>query len=82
MSSEKMGTTNIPCPCGQGSIYQEHYMDDWNRFDSTSVVIDCDVCSKKYKIKSEHFYPKPYHDYTIYYLVPVDDPQHKIKLNI
>lgn len=60
-----MGTSKVTCSCGYGSIYQSQYSDDWNRYSDGPVIIDCEICSKKYKIELKYFYPKPYHDYTI-----------------
>lgn len=76
MSWEKTGTSKVVCPCGCGKIYQTHYENDWLSHESGPVIIDCEVCSKKYKIESKYFCPKPYHDYTIYYLTPIDYPDY------
>lgn len=46
MSWEKMSESQIKCPCGKGRIYQEHYMDDWNRYQDSGAIIDCPECSK------------------------------------
>ena len=76
MSWEEMGMRKIKCPCRCGSIYQKHFMDDWNRCRNDEPIIDCAVCEKKYKIESEYFDRKPYHNYTIYYLIPKDYPDY------
>lgn len=76
MGWEELGTSKVMCPCGCGSIHQVHYGDDWNRYRDGSIIIDCEVCSKKYKVESKYFCPKPYHDYTIYYLTPIDYPDY------
>ena len=76
MSWEKMSESQIKCPCGKGRIYQEHYMDDWNRYKDSGAIIDCPECSKKYKIEAEHHTSyKPYHgDWDVFYLTPIDYP--------
>lgn len=76
MSWEKMSESEIKCPCGKGRIYQEHYMDDWNRYRDSGVIIECPECSKKYKIEAEHHQSyKPYHgDWDVLYLTPIGYP--------
>lgn len=46
MSWEEMRTKCVVCPCGQGKIEQKEYMDDWNRIEYSTPIIDCPICSK------------------------------------
>ncbi len=82
MSWETISTKKIKCPCGKGFIEQETKGDDWNRYEDEIPVILCEDCSKKYKIESKYFCPKPKHDYTIYYCVNKDNENEKIKLDL
>lgn len=78
MSWEKMSESAIKCPCGKGRIYQEHYMDDWNRYQDSGALIECPECSKIYKIEVEHYTSyKPHHgDWDVFYLTPIDYPSY------
>lgn len=78
MSWEEMGTKKISCPCGKGFISQTEYGDDWNRYEYSSVIIECDNCKNKYKVESEyHCCYKPGHgNWTVYYLLPIDYPEY------
>lgn len=82
MSWEVIKTIKIECLCGNGTIEQELLEDDWNNIDETIPVIKCDECSKKYKIESKNFAPKPAHEYTRYYCVNKEDETEVIELNI
>ena len=82
MSWETIRVNKIKCPCGKGTIEQEIKGDDWNRIEEETPIIKCDECSKKYKIESKHFNPKPAHDYTIYYCVNNNNSEEIIKLEI
>lgn len=55
MSWECDSQTECPCPCGKGRIYQNHYSDDWNRFESDTPVIGCDKCENQYHIETFSF---------------------------
>lgn len=50
MSWEEMKTWRASCPCGNGSITQSEYGDDWNCYKTGSIIIRCPVCSKLYKV--------------------------------
>ena len=52
MSWEEEETSQTVCPCGNGRITQKHYSDDWGRFEDGPVVIECEDCNKKYKVKA------------------------------
>ena len=82
MSWETITTKKVKCPCGKGLIEQDIKGDDWNRIIETEPIIKCDDCSKKYVIESKYFYPKPAHDYTIYYCVNKNDSDEIIKLSL
>lgn len=82
MSWETIRVNKIKCPCGKGTIEQEIKGDDWNRIEEETPIIQCDECSKKYKIESKYFNPKPAHEYTIYYCVNKTNADEKIKLEI
>ena len=82
MSWETIKVNKINCPCGKGTIEKEIKGDDWNRIEEETPIINCDDCSKKYKIESKYFNPKPAHDYTIYFCVNKTNPEEKIKLEI
>ena len=56
MSWEEEETSQPVCPCGNGRITQKHYSDDWGRFEDGPVVIECEDCNKKYKVKEEQHY--------------------------
>ena len=55
MSWEEEETSQTVCPCGNGRITQKHYSDDWGRFKDDHVVIECEDCNKKYKVKAINF---------------------------
>ena len=82
MSWEVEQTKKIPCPCGKGNICMDILGDDWNNIREDTPIICCSECSKKYKIESKYFNPKPGHDYTIYYCVEKNNPETKIKLDL
>ena len=83
MSWEVINTKKIKCLCGKGTITQETIGDDWNRIEDKEPVIQCEECSKKYKIESKFMNPKPHHEYTIYYCVYKENPNsEKIKLDL
>ena len=44
MSWEKMSTQKEVCNCGKGFKITDHFMDDWNRYD-TRITIECDKCN-------------------------------------
>lgn len=67
MSYEIDDIKEMKCPCNKGKIRRISKSNDWSQR-KESMYIDCDECSKNYEIVSEYFCPKPYHDYTIYYL--------------
>lgn len=48
MSWEETCKVSSVCPCGQGTIEQSSYMDDWNRDKDGSPIIKCKYCSTKY----------------------------------
>ena len=64
------------------TIEQEIKGDDWNRIEEETPIIQCEECSKRYKIESKYFNPKPAHEYTVYYCVNKTNPEEKIKLEI
>lgn len=66
MSWEIMDAKEISCPCGQGKIIRKSLSDDWNRF-REDISIQCQNCSKQYKIISRTTTLKPYHENTFYY---------------
>jgi len=67
MSWEVIRTKKAKCPCGKGIIEQDIIGDDWNRIDSKTPRIICEECNKKYELTSKYYYPKPKHDYTLYF---------------
>ena len=81
MSWDVMRKDEIECLCGKGKIEQEILSDDWGRVDETAPVIKCEECSKKYKIESKYYNPKPYHGYTIYYCIDKETNE-KIKIDL
>ncbi len=68
MSWEVINTKKIKCLCGKGTIEQNIIGDDWNRIESETPTIKCKECSSKYELTSKNYYPKPKHDYTLYFL--------------
>lgn len=82
MSWETIRVNKIKCPCVKGTIEQEIKGDDWNRIEEETPIIQCEECSKRYKIESKYFNPKPAHEYTVYYCVNKTNPEEKIKLEI
>lgn len=82
MSWETISINKVKCPCGEGTIEQKIKEDDWNRIEEETPIIKCPNCAKKYDIESEYFYPKPKHDYNIYYCVNKDNKEEKIKLDL
>lgn len=78
MGWEEMFTRSVPCPCGKGKISQTEYGDDWNRFQSGPVVIECDECRNLYKVDSDSYgsYKPKHGSWTIYYLLPIDYPRY------
>ena len=82
MSWETISIKKVECPCGKGTIEQEIRGDDWNRIEVETPIINCTDCSNKYDIESKYFYPKPKHDYTIYYCVDKNNKDEKIQLNL
>ncbi len=76
MSWEKSSEKTVSCPCGKGTITQEIYSDDWNRFSDKTPKIQCVECSEKYTINSEYHCPKPYHNYTVHYCIPKSYPSY------
>ena len=81
MSYDIASEKAVPCACGEGWIKRITYSNDWNQF-KENVFIQCERCQNTHHIESEYFYPKPYHDFTIYYLAENDVPANKIKLDL
>ena len=82
MSWEVEQTKKILCPCGKGHICMNILGNDWNDYRNDSPIICCEECSKKYKIEAKYYYPKPAHDYNIYYCVEKNNPKNKIQLDL
>lgn len=78
MSWEEVRTKCVACPCGQGEIEQKEYMDDWNRIEYSTPTIVCPICSKKYKVCTEHHdsYKPGRGSWDNYYLIPIDYPEY------
>lgn len=78
MSWEEVSTSQTVCPCGKGHITQKHYGDDWNRFEDGPVVIECEVCKKKYKIEevSHRGILTSDGSWSEYFLIPKDYPEY------
>ncbi len=78
MSWEEVRTKCVACPCGQGKIEQKEYMDDWNRIEYSTPTIVCPICSKKYKVCTEHHdsYKPGRGSWNNYYLIPIDYPEY------
>ena len=76
MSWEEEETSQTVCPCGNGRITQKHYSDDWGRFEDGPVVIECEDCNKKYKVKEEQHYGRLTSDgsWSKCFLLPIDFP--------
>lgn len=80
MSWECDSQTECPCPCGEGRIYQNHYSDDWNRFESDTPVIECDKCEGQYRIETFSFYTCDGEYCSTYYCVKNSYPQYTGKI--
>ena len=78
MSWEEMYTRSAICPCGKGIISQKTYGDDWNRTEKGPVVIECEECSKKYKIETVSHRGLLSSDgvWHTQYLTPIDYPEY------
>lgn len=78
MSWEEVRTKCVACPCGQGEIEQKEYMDDWNQIEYSTPTIVCPICSKKYKVCTEHHdsYKPGRGSWNNYYLIPIDYPEY------
>ena len=81
MSYELDSEKKAPCACGKGFITLTSYSNDWGQ-SRESVSIECDCCKKTHRIESKYFCPKPQHDYHIYYLVEINNPENRIKLDL
>ena len=66
MSYEIAEIKEIGCLCGRGKIKQVFKSNAWNQ-SKVEVTIVCEECIKNYDIINKIFYPKPKHDYIIYY---------------
>ncbi len=80
MSYEVDYVRSVKCPCGNGLIEMTGESNDWNQT-REKIDIKCDICSKKYKLTSKHYNPKPKHNFTIYYLENKDTNE-KIQLEL
>ena len=69
MSWEETCKVSSVCPCGQGTIEQSSYMDDWNRDKDGSPVIKCKHCSTKY-------YAEETDTFGLCYLTPILYPKY------
>lgn len=78
MSWEEMRTKCVVCPCGQGKIEQKEHMDDWNRIEYSTPIINCPICSKKYRVCTEHHncYKPGHGGWSSYYLLPLNYPEY------
>lgn len=78
MSWEEINKSQVVCPCGKGYITQKHYVDDWNRFESGPVVIECEDCKKKYEVESVSHSRRSISDrfQSKYFLLPKDYPEY------
>lgn len=79
MSWEEVRTKGVACPCGQGKIEQREYMDDWNQIEYSTPTIVCPICSKKYKVCTEHHdsYKPGRGSWNNYYLIIQNIPAHR-----
>lgn len=78
MGWEEMSTSQTSCHCGKGYITQNHYSDDWNRYEDDPVVIECGDCKKKYIVKEEPHCGMLTSDgsWSEYFLLPIDFPEY------
>ena len=81
MSYEVISQKQVPCACGNGFVKLVTTENEWNQF-KESALIECDICQKTHRIESKYCCPKPMHDYILYYLVNIDNPQNRIQLNL
>ena len=81
MSYEVISEKQVPCACGNGFVKMVTSANDWNQF-RESVLIECESCKKNYRVESKYCCPKPKHDYTIYYLVNINDSQEQLELDL
>lgn len=63
MSWECMNVREKPCPCGNGIISRESFMDDWNRTMEGPIIIECEECKKIYDVCGGYLVPKNYPKY-------------------
>ena len=79
MSWVVMYSCSAICPCGKGKITQKTYGDDWNRFQDGPVVIECEICAKKYRVEEETHRGMLTSDgsWSTYYLTPKDYPSYQ-----
>lgn len=77
MSWEKENQSECSCPCGHGRIFQDHYSDDWNRFRSSSPIIDCAECREKYHVETFSWHTCDGEYCSTHYCVSNDYPQYK-----
>ncbi len=69
MGYELDNTRSRKCPCGNGTVKEMNYSDDWFRF-KTDYSVECTECRKRYHIQ-EMGYTKPDGEYrSTPYLVP------------
>lgn len=78
MSWEEMSTKTVKCPCGNGTVSQTYYMDDWNRTKSGKLVINCSQCKENYIVEEEHHHGRTTADgyWTVHYLTPKNYPKY------
>ncbi|MBQ4583154.1 MAG: hypothetical protein IJB04_07945 [Oscillospiraceae bacterium] len=81
MSYEGVSKKSVSCACGKGRVVLTVSENDWNQV-RESVSIECEYCRNVYRIESKYCCPKPMHDYTIYYLVEIDNPGNKRQLDL
>ena len=65
---------SVKCPCGCGTIEQDVRSDDWNRVEYGSPAINCEKCSKSYRLITLSW-SSPFSwkgGGSAYYLVPID----------
>ena len=79
MGWEEINTSSTVCPCGKGKITQKHYGDDWNRYQDGPVIIECEICAKKYMVeeKTHHGLLNSDGSWSTYYLAPLDYPEYE-----
>ena len=79
MGWEEIRTSVSVCPCGKGKITQKHFGDDWNRYQDGPVIIECETCSKKYKVEEIIHQGLITTDgsWSTYFLVPANYPEYK-----